>query len=216
MGTPDEYSPVFLAIAFAVPAIIAPLVSTFLVELLVELNAAQPGLVRLATEDELTKLNNRRYFLERLREEITRAHRSARRVCSLMIDADSFKAINDQHGHGVGDEILKQIAVAIKTATRPYDLVARFGGEEFTVLLPETVLAEACLVAERIRLAVAAISIALENGKSVNVTVSVGIAESNAKESDEKELLQRADIALYAAKKAGRNCWVCQQIETSI
>jgi len=158
----------------------------------------------LATVDGLTGIHNRRHFMTRLDDEWTRFQRYARPLSLLMIDVDAFKAINDQHGHAAGDQVLVYVARACGAHKRGPDVVARIGGEEFAVLLPETALKEAQVVAERLRMLVAERPVRCGDDK-VAVTVSIGVATSTAGMADPTDLMKRADAALYAAKRGGRN-----------
>jgi diguanylate cyclase (GGDEF)-like protein len=163
----------------------------------------------LMARDALTGLYNRGYFTERLEAEAVRALRTGQAMALLMIDADEFKSINDRYGHPVGDRVLQQIAQACQSSLRPYDLLARFGGEEFVVLLPETTLSQACEVAERVIAAVASVEPETMSVEPLRVTVSVGVAVLSSTDSGGSALLQRADAALYQAKRNGRNTWAC-------
>jgi diguanylate cyclase (GGDEF)-like protein len=158
----------------------------------------------LAIRDELTGLFNRRHILELLHTERSRSDRTAQPWCLCMIDVDHFKVINDRHGHGVGDEVLRSLALIIRDGLRDCDHVARWGGEEFLVLLPNTGLEEAVLVVERIRQSL------LRTGVSravtdLRVTLSAGVSQVLAEESL-PQTIDRADQALYHAKSEGRNC----------
>ncbi|MEO5689303.1 MAG: diguanylate cyclase [Burkholderiaceae bacterium] len=171
---------------------------------------AQTELARLASHDWLTGLVNRRGFDERLLAEWKRAGRDRCHLALLMIDVDFFKAFNDALGHVAGDDCLRIIALALRqSVTRPTDVVARFGGEEFAVILPATDLQGAKNVAERIRRAVEASVFAEASDArsiSVTVTVSVGVAaQIPDRGAMADELVSRADRALYRAKHAGRN-----------
>lgn len=160
----------------------------------------------LATHDSLTNCFNRRRMLELLDLESKRAKRgSAMSVC--LMDIDHFKAINDGHGHLTGDEVLKQFAGVVQGQLREIDSLARYGGEEFLIVLPQTSLAAAALVAERVRRAVeGGIFSALPAGQ--HVTISVGVAEHSPSD-DIARTLSRADAAMYDAKHQGRNRTVC-------
>ena len=158
----------------------------------------------LSVTDPLTELINRRYFFEVVQLEFERALRYKRTLSVMMVDVDHFKNINDTFGHAVGDLALREIAARIKRTIRTIDIVARFGGEEFIVLMPETNLAEACQVAERVRHAVSDTPIEKEAG-SVIVTLSIGVAELTDKSINMDQLIKDADQALYEAKAAGRN-----------
>lgn len=155
-----------------------------------------------ATLDALTGLNNRRQFEIRLKQEYASATRQKHPLCAIMTDIDFFKKVNDTYGHAMGDKVLKSVANVIKQQLREYDIPSRYGGEEFCILLPQTKLEEAHIVAQRLRLAVEK-NIIDENQK-ISVTISIGL--SQLKEGDTAEDLYRhADKALYEAKERGRN-----------
>lgn len=164
---------------------------------------------RLATYDQLTELHNRRALLERLQEEVARSTRYNRPVSLLLLDIDRFKRVNDTYGHDVGDDVLRRVSHLLKHAVRTADLVARFGGEEFAIVLPETSLAEAGVLAERLRELIATDSPTVTSRagtvQRLSVTVSFGVACINAEADAEKELIKAADEALYRAKHNGRN-----------
>lgn len=160
-------------------------------------------LVRLSCTDALTGLANRRRFMAALEAELTRQARSGGELCLMLIDADHFKDINDQHGHPTGDAVLRQIALILMRSVRaPADVPARLGGEEFAVILPEARLDEARRVAERLREQVAAH--VFEDG-AVRLHASVSIGLVAARGLTLQALLQQADAALYLAKRRGRN-----------
>jgi diguanylate cyclase (GGDEF)-like protein len=161
-------------------------------------------LARLAVTDPLSGLANRRRFMDVLRGEIERSRRSGKPFALLMLDIDHFKRVNDTYGHNVGDKVIIALARTIAAAVREIDTAARLGGEEFAVILPETGLAGALVVAERLRLAVQAMDVRAEDGAPFRITVSLGAAEWSAGAAPE-ELLRRADSALYASKTGGRN-----------
>jgi diguanylate cyclase (GGDEF)-like protein len=159
----------------------------------------------LALRDALTGIYNRRHFMARLDDEWKRFRRYERPMSMLMLDIDHFKSVNDRYGHDVGDQIIIAVAGVCGTQTRDSDVLARIGGEEFAILLPETNLKDAHVVAERLRAAVAAHPLA-SNAGPVPVTVSIGSACADSKALDPTALIKRADEALYAAKRSGRNC----------
>ena len=165
-------------------------------------------ILQYATIDALTNLNNRRQFELRLGQEIATTKRQNNPLCAMMIDIDFFKKVNDTYGHASGDAVLRGVASIIKSALRESDIPSRYGGEEFAILLPYTHVEEAKIVGERLRKAVESSPIPIndENSdvKSISVTISMGLAEFNNKESGE-ELFERADKALYEAKESGRN-----------
>lgn len=168
-------------------------------------------LLRSGFTDVLTGWYNRRYLSIRLSEELARARRNGSRLVCLMLDIDHFKRVNDGWGHAAGDAVLREIAQRIESQVRASDVAARYGGEEFVVLLPDTDVASAMLLAERIRTAVGASPVDLPNGEGVMITASIGIAEVQPLPTDEDlktvgdSLIARADVALYAAKTAGRD-----------
>jgi diguanylate cyclase (GGDEF)-like protein/PAS domain S-box-containing protein len=162
-------------------------------------------LERLARTDVLTGLANRREFYERCEVEIARSRRFTAPLSVMVLDADHFKRINDQHGHAAGDLVLKQISQVCRTVLRETDLLARLGGEEFGVLMPQTTLARAAEVAQRLRLALAAEVVAQPDSPPLSITVSIGVSQLAVSDPDIDALLKRADAALYRAKAAGRN-----------
>lgn len=164
---------------------------------------AEARLRELATTDPLTSLLNRRALRERITLEDKRQQREARPLSFVLADLDHFKAINDQHGHEVGDQVLVQVAGVLAHGVRDVDHLARWGGEEFLVVLPDTDEAAAAQVAERLRLAVAGLP--RPGGGSVrSLTLSLGVAQRADAESTD-QAISRADQALYAGKRAGRN-----------
>lgn len=161
-------------------------------------------LFRLATTDALTGLLNRRYFLDKLTEELKRLHRGEAGAVLLTLDIDFFKAVNDTHGHAAGDRVLRHFAFTLKASLRDIDLIGRLGGEEFGILLPGTDPATGLMVAERLREAVA-LSPARVRNTDLPITVSIGLTDLDPADDHIDQPLQRADQALYAAKGAGRN-----------
>ncbi len=159
----------------------------------------------MAMHDELTGLPNRRAFFEEAARELARGARNGKPTSLLALDIDKFKRVNDTHGHAAGDRLLQQFARVVSGNMRTQDLLARIGGEEFAVLLPETGLKGARSTAERIREQIAAAKV-LWNGVEISVTTSIGVAtdESAAKQAPE-DLMGKADKALYMAKESGRN-----------
>ena len=166
-----------------------------------ELERANENLRNLAWRDALTGLPNRLSGMDRLAAEFARLTRGDAASSVLMIDVDLFKPINDTYGHGVGDDVLRHIASLIKTSLRTGDFVARFGGEEFMALLPDTDLEGARIVAEKIREAIQ------DNPQSTvgAVTISVGVALASGSDPEMDAAVRRADAALYEAKRSGRN-----------
>lgn len=169
-----------------------------------ELKLAQAELERLATTDSLTQIANRRYFFDQAELELERAARYQHNLALVMIDIDNFKTVNDRFGHPAGDQVLIVFSHLCQEQLRYNDLFARFGGEEFILLLPETSATQAFSAAERIRLAVEKTPIPV-GGDFVNLTISLGIACLEEKGEPLKRIISRADQRLYRAKQEGRN-----------
>jgi diguanylate cyclase (GGDEF)-like protein len=168
------------------------------------LERSNAELKRLAVTDSLTGIANRRQFMETLEGEVARSRRHGRPLSLLMLDIDHFKQINDRWGHATGDEAIKATALACLDGIRTIDLAARVGGEEFAILLPETPMDAAGLVADRVRQNVAAVRLPREAGE-VGLTCSIGVSQLTADDVSLETLLTRADQALYRAKAGGRN-----------
>lgn len=166
-------------------------------------------ILKNATMDALTGLNNRRQFEVRLKEEYSSANRQNTPLCAIMIDIDFFKKFNDTYGHAIGDTVLRTTANVIKEQLREYDIPSRYGGEEFCILLPQTNIDEAKIVAERLRTSVENKKIEIQTNKNeqikhISVTISVGLAQLDIKDMAD-DLYMKADRALYEAKEQGRN-----------
>lgn len=161
-------------------------------------------LLHLANVDELTKVNNRRAFVEQAQVEINRSRRYSKPLVLLMLDVDHFKRVNDTFGHGGGDAALRALATHLQHSLRTSDFVGRLGGEEFAVVLPDTGLDSALQLAERLRAAIEALSIPQER-KEIRFSISIGVAALSAELSTLEALMQAADKALYDAKGSGRN-----------
>ena len=169
-----------------------------------ELASATTRLRDLALTDSLTQLANRRHFNMRLEEEFARARRYQQPLSIVMLDIDHFKQINDQYGHSAGDQALRILADSCRVTLRETDFLARTGGEEFIILMPNTMLEEAATSAERLRQHIATKSVPADTG-IFQITVSLGITSLNPEDSSPEKLLKRVDEALYHAKGAGRN-----------
>ncbi|MCA9534308.1 MAG: GGDEF domain-containing protein [Myxococcales bacterium] len=190
---------------FIVVSVSALLFTLFHV-LLDELRKREAALHQLTRTDALTSLYNRRHFMQQLGNEHARATRYSRPLSCMMVDLDHFKRINDEHGHAVGDIVLRETAARLRQALRETDVLARLGGEEFGALLPDTDLDGARRVAERCRELLGGAPIQVEGRPSVRVTASFGVAQLDAVAAPGPEdLLRAADMALYASKGRGRN-----------
>ena len=159
----------------------------------------------MAFTDSLTGLYNRRYLMTHLDRKLMGIAETGKPVSVMLFDVDHFKAVNDTHGHGVGDDVLVKLAEVASDNLRSVDLVARLGGEEFVVVMPESNAATAIQVAERLCAQVAESTIDLPDGTPLSVTISIGVATSDTAEEMADDLIERADGALYTAKNAGRN-----------
>jgi two-component system cell cycle response regulator len=162
--------------------------------------------IEMAITDALTGLHNRRYMESHLTTLVEQAVAREKPLTVLVLDIDYFKAINDTFGHDAGDDVLREFAVRVKKSIRGIDLACRYGGEEFVVVMPETDMAVAAMVAERLRRRIAAEAFAIAQGAgSVEVTISIGLAALASPDDVAASILKRADQALYRAKRDGRN-----------
>jgi two-component system cell cycle response regulator len=162
--------------------------------------------LEMAITDQLTGLHNRRYMGRHLDSLIANARKSGKPLAFVIMDIDFFKAVNDTHGHDIGDEVLKEFAARIAANTRGIDLACRYGGEEFVVVMPDTDVTFAYSVSERLRKSIETTPIAISRDPGeINITISIGIAGSEGDADTAEALLHRADQALYRAKHSGRN-----------
>ena len=162
--------------------------------------------IEMAITDALTGLFNRRYMESHLGTLIEQASARGKPLAVLVIDIDYFKAINDNHGHDAGDDVLRDFALRLKRSIRGIDLACRYGGEEFVIVMPETDMTVAAMVAERLRRRIAAEPFPIQKGsRTIPVTISIGIAALRGNDDTAAGLLKRADQALYRAKRDGRN-----------
>lgn len=175
------------------------------IRILEDIRASQDELKRQASTDPLTKLYNRRFFLSEADYLMRSAQLSQAPMAVLALDIDHFKSVNDNHGHACGDQVIIALAYTLKQHSRDNDLIARFGGEEFVMLLPDANLEEAHRCAERIRSAAEALQVNAGSDKAVLITVSIGVAEVGVGYETIETALARADRALYQAKNNGRN-----------
>jgi two-component system cell cycle response regulator len=170
------------------------------------LRASVAQSIEMAVTDALTGLHNRRYLDNHLQTLFERAVARRRPLSVMIVDLDRFKSINDRFGHDGGDDVLREFARRLRQNMRGIDLICRFGGEEFVVVMPDTDGPVAEKVAERIRAEIARTPFVIgKEGQSVTVTISVGVSSARGQADDVRSLLKRADMALYEAKKSGRN-----------
>ena len=171
-----------------------------------QLHQKTEELKRISITDSLTSLLNRRYFQERMSEEIERSRRHLLPLSLIMIDLDNFKSINDTHGHLIGDEVLKLTARCLRNSIRTIDVAARYGGEEFTIILPQTNKSEAAVIAERVCNEIRKLDIPLDqDGLRIPLTVSGGLATFPDDADSLEGLIRKSDIALYQAKTQGKD-----------
>lgn len=172
-----------------------------------ELRANLRNGIRASFIDPLTRLYNRRYAEKHLARMVTRAQAEQQSFAVMMMDLDHFKNVNDKYGHLTGDEVLRETAARLSSSLRNVDLLARFGGEEFFIAMPDATLEGAAQVAERVRSAVEGEPFLTSDGRLLNVTISIGVALADPKHpAPINDMLEQADKALYACKAAGRNC----------
>ena len=161
--------------------------------------------LELAVIDALTGLHNRRYMEVHLKSLTDAAKTSGRPLSVVVVDVDKFKAINDTHGHDAGDNVLREVARRLQRNTRGIDLACRLGGEEFVIVMPDTGMERARQVGERVRECIAGEPFQADQGVEVAVTASVGVATLSGELDSFAGMFKRADRALYAAKRGGRN-----------
>jgi two-component system, cell cycle response regulator len=162
--------------------------------------------IELAVMDPLTGMHNRRYFENHLSNVFENAQSRGQALSLVLCDIDNFKTVNDRFGHDAGDEVLREFAERLQKSIRNIDFACRFGGEEFVVVMPETDIARARAVAERIRLDIAAQPFLVRGGAvPLNITVSLGVSNLETEGDSPERMLKRADVALYNAKRSGRN-----------
>ncbi len=169
------------------------------------LENSQAALEELATIDPLTEVLNRREFYRLLIQEMKRSRRYNKIFSLLIFDIDLFKEINDSYGHPFGDKVLRLVADLTRGEIRPGDIIARYGGDEFVLILPETAIANGIVMAERIRNVISSEDIHVNDGQTVNLFLSIGIAEFPTDGQTEEELIATADEMLYVAKRKGGN-----------
>jgi two-component system cell cycle response regulator len=170
-----------------------------------ELRQSVNNTIALAVTDDLTGLYNRRYFDRHLSVLLGKAQAQERNMAVMILDIDHFKSVNDTYGHDAGDMVLREFSARVKRNIRGVDLACRFGGEEFVVLMPDTDVLNAELVAERVRQAIAEKAFDVNSSRPLVVTVSVGVSFIESQVDTPETLIKRADLALYRAKREGRN-----------
>ena len=176
------------------------------VEDITERKKLELQLVKEARTDALTGLYNRRYFYELAEREFALSKRLAGPLALLQLDIDHFKMVNDTYGHDAGDAVLRALSNACRHELREIDIIVRFGGEEFVVLLPGADRNRAMEVAERLRVILSKTTVVTDKAENISFTVSIGVTNHLQDAENPDQMLKRADMALYAAKKAGRNC----------
>jgi len=191
--------------------------TTFMVmcELWFLVTELQCELAEQARTDALTGALNRRALEEAALREASRSIRHGNALCMIVLDIDEFKQINDARGHAAGDAVLRALVVQAKTMLRLQDLIARTGGEEFTILLPDTSVSAGIEAAERVRKAIEALEVPFETGP-IKFTVSLGVAQFSSTLGDWESMMRRADLAMYEAKELGRNKVAAQLVEASV
>jgi diguanylate cyclase (GGDEF)-like protein len=182
----------------------------FTIKLTKKISDARQKIEEMAITDELTEQFNRRHIMERFRVEFERAKRLKKDLGCILIDIDNFKSINDQYGHLVGDEVLREVSGLIKDSIRTYDILGRYGGEEFLIVLPDTNLDDARNLAERIRLNIKEnllLKSEVLHGKLL--TISLGVTRMKDTDLSVDDIIKRADDGLYKAKNTGRDKVEC-------
>ena len=170
-----------------------------------ELRQSVNNSIAQAVTDDLTGLYNRRYFDRHLNVLLGKAQEQERNLAVMILDIDHFKSVNDTYGHDVGDVVLKEFSARVKRNIRGVDLACRFGGEEFVVLMPDTDVSNAEMIAERVRQSIGEKPFEIKSQRPLTVTVSVGVSLNESMADTPESLIKRADLALYRAKREGRN-----------
>lgn len=170
-----------------------------------ELQLLKKELERQALTDMLTGVSNRRFFMQSLEREFSRARRYSTSLAVMILDIDHFKHINDSHGHHAGDLVLTRVASHLQGMMRQHDILSRIGGEEFAIILPETDAEGACVLANRLCESVRELAMLSEEGERLPITVSIGVSALQPSTADSQTMLKLADKALYLSKDAGRD-----------
>lgn len=192
------------SLAVIIPAVIASTAGYITLSLYFELEQSRQEIHTLANTDDLTQTFNRRYFFELAERELERSRRNGHSLAIILFDIDDFKRVNDKYGHLAGDFVLHETCQACKGIVRLYDVFARFGGEEFIFLLPDTDEERAKAMAERLRYLISEREV-IYNEMDIHITISVGIAIFDPRKDTLDDVINRADSALYQAKKMGKN-----------
>lgn len=200
LAVTDPYYEVALYLYITVGSVLA------MVCFALRISKGEEQYAKMSLLDPLTELYNSRYLHTRADQEVALFKRTGQNMALIMADIDHFKYVNDQYGHSVGDIVLQQVAKVMQNTTRKIDVVARVGGEEFTMLLPDSTTKGAMVLAERIRERIASTPIVLPDGRTINVKISLGVSSTEEFSPDVfTELYESADNALYRAKRDGRN-----------
>ena len=202
---PPELVRYTFALAALIPLMVSPPLAWLVLRLMFEAEAARNAAERLAVTDPLTEVFNRRHFFEVGERVFARSHGDKQALSVLLLDIDDFKRVNDRHGHAAGDVVLQAVARVCTDHVGERELLARLGGEEFAMLLPETEQVGAVRVAERLRHSVEALCLQVGESVRINPTVSIGVASVTSAIRSLDSLLANADLAMYAAKAGGRN-----------
>lgn len=206
---------VIWGLSLAISIVLIAIIYSFIRKVKRLLDAAHAKISEMANTDELTRLHNRRYFMQRFELEFNRAKRYGHPLACVMLDIDFFKRVNDVYGHQAGDIVLKSMASIMNAIVRNTDVLARYGGEEFIMLLPETSPEGTQVLTEKLRAMIEQTPFTLQDGKVLQVTISIGVAHFSANQlktmEDPHHLIKLADEALYRAKESGRNRVVIHQ-----
>ncbi|HKM27223.1 MAG TPA: diguanylate cyclase, partial [Thiopseudomonas sp.] len=198
-----------VGIGIVLEALTLAFIISYRIKILEDIRSKQDELKAQASTDPLTQLYNRRYFMTEGQQFAQKIKAESGTLSILTADIDHFKVVNDTYGHAVGDLVLVGVAHVFQRLSRDKDIVARFGGEEFVILLPDTNYAQALECAERIRQGVAEYSLQVSDTVTLKVTISIGVTHVDVRALESLEnAINRADKALYQAKESGRNC-VC-------
>ncbi|MCE5194387.1 MAG: diguanylate cyclase [Nitrospiraceae bacterium] len=187
-------------------SLLLTLIYIFTERLMKKILKGQRKIRELATTDDLTTIHNRRHLMTRFAEEFERAKRLKKNLSGIIVDIDNFKSVNDKSGHLVGDKILISVASRIKNSVRIYDILGRYGGDEFFIVLPDAKLEEAMVIAEKIRLKIKEpFHLEKEPAHNLNITVSIGVSSLSSVDKTLDDIIKKADDGLYKAKKLGRD-----------